>query len=297
MNNNSLPPGIVNHVITNINNLSNYAKTLSEYCYITQNQQECFLDSAVSLENVKKRWQSGEGKCLSKSDIIALINFGDLLTSNSINRYFVSNSIHKRLMKFWSSIQHLPNNKVVEVVIGQHNVTVSLPSLGFDKIYAARENTNMMIDTVVKRNYNNDNSLLILDIPTILLTIMIRSEAHEYTLGNILKRTKEITKDLIDIPELLSVVRKVPKGQDFKSDTRAIRDATAHAKFKIDSDSMGDFIIHFNNTDEHYSFQATFSRKELLHYYQDYDRMTSFYTQLLSITLLYSFLNMNFVYD
>jgi hypothetical protein len=176
---------------------------------------------------------NGEGRCLSKSDIAVLYNFGSLLTTNSINRYFISNSIYGRITKFWSSLQCLPDNRVVEVVSGQFNNTVSLPSLGFDKIYTARENTNLMINTVVERNYDNDNNLLILDIPTILLTIMIRSEAHEYTLGKILQRTEEITKNQIDIPDLLSVVSKVPKGQHkFKPDTRAIRDATALANYK-----------------------------------------------------------------
>jgi hypothetical protein len=70
-----------------------------------------------------------------------------------------------------------------------------------------------------------------------------------------------------------------------------------HAKFKIENDSTGDFIIHFNNIDEEYSFQRTFSRKDLLGLYQDYDRMTTIYTQLLTVRLLYSFVNMNFVYD
>jgi hypothetical protein len=127
---------------------------------------------------------------------------------------------------------------------------------------------------------------------------MIRSEAHEYILGKILERTKEIIQDQIDIPDLLSVSSKEPKKEHkFKPDTRAIRDATAHAKFKIENDSTGDFIIHFNNIDEEYSFQRTFSRKDLLSFYQDYDRMTTIHTQLLTVRLLYSLLNMNFVHD
>jgi hypothetical protein len=72
MVNNNLPPHIVNYITTNINGLSNYAKTLSGYHYITQNQQRCFLESAASLGNVRKKWQKGEGKCLSKSDIATL---------------------------------------------------------------------------------------------------------------------------------------------------------------------------------------------------------------------------------
>jgi hypothetical protein len=201
------------------------------------------------------------------------------------------------LAKFWSFVQHISDNRTAEVVTGQSMSRLSLPSLSFDKLNAARENTSLMINAVVDRHYNNINTLLILDIPTILLTVMIRSEAHEYILGKILERTKEITKDQIDIPDLLSVSSKQPKGEHiFKPDTRAIRDAAAHAKFKIEKDSTGDFIICFNNIDEGYSFQKTFSRKDLLNFYQDYDRMTIIHTQLLTIRLLYSFLNMNFVY-
>jgi hypothetical protein len=277
--------------------LSSYARLLSKYQYITQEQQRLFLKSADDFESIKNKWYNGEGKCLSKSDMAALSYFGNLVTSKSIDRYFTSNSIYDRLPKFWSFIQYIPDNLVVEAVIGQHDLTVSLRSIGFDKIYTARENTNLMINTVIERNNIRKNDLFILDIPTILLTIMIRSEAHEYVLGKILGRVKEITKNQIDIPELLSVIGRVPKGNEYKPDTRAIRDATAHAKFKIESDFTGDFIISFNNTDEKYSFHQTFSRKALLKFYQDYDRMTSIYTQLLTLRLLYSFLNMNFVYN
>lgn len=188
------------------------------------------------------------------------------------------------------------------VVTGQKpNSKVPLPSLDLDKIYVARENTNLMINTVVERNYSNNNSLLILDIPTILLTIIIRSEAHEYALNKILERIKEVTKNQIDIPDLLSVEAKVSKvnnGQlGYKPDTRAIRDATAHAKFKIESDPAGDFLIAFNNTDKKYSFQKSFSRRQLLQFYQDYDRMTVTYTRLLTVRSLHSFLSSNFVYN
>jgi hypothetical protein len=116
------------------------------------------------------------------------------------------------LIRFWSYIQNIPDNRASEVITGQSTTELSSPSLSFDKIHAARENTNLTINTVIDRNYNNSNSLLILDIPTILLTIMIRSEAHEYTLGKMLERIEVITKDEIDIPDLLSVVNKESKG-------------------------------------------------------------------------------------
>jgi hypothetical protein len=107
---------------------------------------------------------------------------------------------------------------------------------------------------------------------------------------------KKFSKNSLDIPDLLSVTDKQAKRDEFKPDTRAIRDATAHAKFRIENNSTEDFIISFNNTDEGYSYQKIFSRKDLLGFYQDYDRMTIIHTRLLTIKLLYSLLNMHFVY-
>jgi len=110
----------------------------------------------------------------------------------------------------------------------------------------------------------NDTPLL--DIPAILLTIVIRSEAHEYVLGKILQRAKDATKDLIDTADLLSVTRKESKKKNgrlvFVTDMRAVRDATAHARFIIENDFTGDFTVRFSNTGRGYSFHKIFSKSK-----------------------------------
>jgi hypothetical protein len=295
MNNIVLFPDASNYIITNIDKLATYARTLAQYHHITQDQQRLFAESSDHLQNVRNKWQNGLGRCLLKSDVKVLYDFAGLLVEKSINQYFISDSIYDRMIKFWSYIKEIPDDRVSEVIIDQSTVGLDLFPSGFAKISGARESTNLMINAVIDRNYSKSNHLLILDIPTILLTIVIRSEAHEYTIGRILQKTEMIIKNQIDIPDLLSVIRKEPKEDQFKPDTRAIRDATAHAKFIIKNDPSGDFIIDFNNTELGYSFQNTFSRKQLLQFYQDYDRMTTIYTQLLSIRLLSSFLNLNFI--
>jgi hypothetical protein len=295
MNNIVLFPDASNYIITNIDKLATYARTLAQYHHITQDQQRLFAESSDNLQNVRNKWQNGLGRCLLKSDVKVLYDFAGLLVEKSINQYFISDSIYDRMIKFWSYIKEIPDDRVSEVIIDQSTVGLDLFPSGFAKISGARESTNLMINAVIDRNYSKSNHLLILDIPTILLTIVIRSEAHEYTIGRILQKTEMIIKNQIDIPDLLSVIRKEPKEDQFKPDTRAIRDATAHAKFIIKNDPSGDFIIDFNNTELGYSFQNTFSRKQLLQFYQDYDRMTTIYTQLLSIRLLSSFLNLNFI--
>jgi hypothetical protein len=201
------------------------------------------------------------------------------------------------LAKIWVYLLNIPDNLVPEVVTGRPQTSSSAPSLNLDRLQAAKENSSLMIKAVIERN-NSNNNLLLLDIPTILLTIIMRSEAHEYTLGRILGRIQNITKDQVDVADLLSVESKVHKGNGvFKPDTRAIRDATVHARFVIKNDSMGDFAIHFNNTDDGYSFRRVYSREELLNLYQDYDRMTIITTRLLVIRSLYSFLNLYFLMD
>jgi succinate dehydrogenase flavin-adding protein (antitoxin of CptAB toxin-antitoxin module) len=296
MFNNSAIPITSNYVISSFDSLSLYARIMSQYPYITQDQRRRLLISADNLENIRTKWQRGSGKCISQVDIDILQKFGDLITSHSIDHYFSHNSIYERLEKTWRYLLKIQDNDVPEVITGRSSTPSSPQPLNLDKLQAAKENSNLMFEAVRKRTQSINNNLLLLDISTVLLTIIIRSEAHEYTLGNILRRLQAITRENIDVAELLSVERKVPKAESFKPDTRAIRDATAHARFDIISAS-GDFAVHFKNTEDGYAFERTYSRKELLDFYEDYDRMTLIVSRLLYLRLLHSFLNLHFRMD
>jgi hypothetical protein len=297
---NSLRPKESGYVIPTMNDLANYARLLSQYCHIAQGQQKVLLSYANELENIRNKWAKGRGRCLSRTDIETLYNFGDLITGRSIERYFTHDSIYAKLSKFWSHIRNIPDSAVPEVVTGRSSADPPFPHIDFSKIQAAKSSSSLMIKTVFDRNNYGNNDFLLLDIPAILLTIIIRSEAHEYVLGKILQRAKDVTKDQIDIVDLLSVTHKELKEKSgrrlFGTDMRAIRDATAHAKFIIENDSSGDFTISFNNTERGYSFHKKYSRRELLYFYQDYDRMTIIYTRLLIIRTLCSFLSLYFVF-
>ena len=71
---------------------------------------------------------------------------------------------------------------------------------------AARNNSDLMFKTVIERNNTNRNYFPFLDISTILLAIIIGSEAHEYTVDKILLRIQIETGDQMDIPDLLSII-------------------------------------------------------------------------------------------
>lgn len=286
INNNGSIPATSNYVITSLQSLSFYAKILSQYPYITQGQQEHFLVFARIL--------GLDGKTELDTDILR--KFGDLITGHSIDHYFSHGSIYDRLAKTWKYLLNVQDNDVPQVITGRSSASSSPPSLNLDRLQAATKNSSLMFKTVIERNQSINNILLLLDISTVLLIIIIRSQAHEYTLGNILRRIQTITKDQIDIADLLSVESKVPKAGSDKPDTRAIRDATAHARSVITNDS-NDFTVHFNNTEDGYIFQKTYSRKELLNFYEDYDRVTNIVSRLLNVRLLFSFLNLHFTID
>jgi hypothetical protein len=293
--NNSMLPKASEYVITTMSDLAKYARLLSQYYHTTQGQQDVFLFFANELEKTRNKWASGKGRCLSQTDIEILFKFGDLLTSRSIDRYLSHDSIYDKLARFWSHIRKIPDGAAAEVITGRSGSGLPSTPLDFQKIHAAKASSSLMIKTVIDGNNSDRNDAPLLDLPAILLTIIIRSEAHEYVLGKILQRARNATKDLIDTADLLSVTCKEAKmknGQPvFVTDMRALRDATAHARFIIENDSTGDFMIHFNNTGYGYSFHKTYSRKELLYFYQDYDRITIIYTRLLIIRTLYSYLN------
>ena len=156
-----------------------------------------------------------------------------------------------------------------------------------------------MFKTVIDRNNTNISYFSFLDIPTILLAILIRSEAHEYALVKILRRIQTVTGVQLDIPELLSVERKerreIRGKESFRPDTRAIRDTTAHAKFVISHNRTGDFVINFRNDEDGYSFRRVYTRGAILNYYQDYHRVTLIITRLFTLRSVCSFLNMHYV--
>lgn len=74
---------------------------------------------------------------------------------------------------------------VPEVITGRSSTPSSPQPLNLDKLREAKENSNLMFEAVRMRTQSINNNLLLLYISTVLLTIIIRSEAHEYTLGNI----------------------------------------------------------------------------------------------------------------
>jgi hypothetical protein len=116
-----------------------------------------------------------------------------------------------------------------------------------------KNTTEQIVEAVLNQRPKN-----ILAIISFLLVLIIRVEAHEYEIKNMIKTARKYTKINYDIEELLSVNSKVQKGNGWRSDVRAIRDAVSHAHFTVNNVSNG-YTIHFKNTEEGYNFDRIFS--------------------------------------
>ncbi|HEY6534817.1 MAG TPA: hypothetical protein VIY08_03265 [Candidatus Nitrosocosmicus sp.] len=224
-----------------------------------------------------------------------LLNYiGSYISKVQLENYFVSSLLPSKISLFWNIIDQIPDTEIFEVITANPSQGYIPDIEGFLKILTARTNTKLFIEAVRKRNLNSNTDFKVLDISAVLMTLIVRSEAHEHYLRSILTRTEKKIQTNIDVQQLLSVEDKVQKNAVYHPDIRAIRDATAHSYFKIDEDKNNDFIITFNNFSKGWKFYKKFTRSSLLNFYQDFDRQFNLYTLMLSIKLLFAFLNLNF---
>jgi hypothetical protein len=275
--------------LTSIEKLLVFTKNLNE-----KYPDMGFENTVSEISRVKEILSQATDRCLTDSQIDAFRRFGDMLTNNTIfgSKHFNSPNIQSKLLKFWSIcgiILYAPNP--LEIIFWRLNPTLSKEDQVKVLINSleAINRINAVASLVVTEVRNNPNSILA--ITSILLTLTIRKETHEYELNNILRTMVKSTNMNVDIEDLLSVESKVQRDGKWKTDVNAIRDAIAHAKFKINSTN---YQITFENIGKGYSFVLTKTGEELLFFYQDYDKMLHLQSKLLSITLLIALLKADF---
>lgn len=146
-----------------------------------------------------------------------------------------------------------------------------------------------------KANTNINNTLGILEknpergstLHAILTSITTRVERHEYALKEIISSAMQYVTLNYDVEEICSVEGKVPRGDFWETDTKAIRDASSHAKYTISSNGEE---IEFNNDEDGYSFNRKFTRKEFLQFYRRYENLANLQALLLRTAFLRSIL-------
>jgi hypothetical protein len=257
-----------------------------------------FKQFTEKLGNLINIIQSTSGRCYSADQIDEVEKFSLHLSSNRnfISSYFSHQGFLPKLQEFWKLRQAIiSTGKTGEIILWNLHTESSSRN-----DFSAVGDSIKRASRVSKITDNITNAILderpksILSIASILLVLIIRVEAHEYEIGNMLASAKKhINPFNYDTQEILSVKSKVQKGSGWRTDTRAIRDAVSHAKFTIDKRD-GRYVIHFKNTEGGYNFEKIFTETDIMLFYQDYTRLIVIQTLLLNSALISDFLTKEF---
>ncbi len=275
------------------NSISQCKGSLQLFCNhptLSIDEKKKISEFITVLDELNEKWLEGIGPCLQVDDISFIIDLGDFLSNKIFGKFVSSLTIPDRIIRMWQILLLIPDAKIFEVIMGQE-VKEHIPNIPlFMRIQSAKNSTDQFIETIRQRKNEDDRERILTDISTILLTVMIRIETHEHIMFEMLDRASKVINKDIDMQDLFSINSKVKRGKEDRTDSRAIRDATAHAHFKVSANTTGDYIIKFENNDKGWKFNKEFSRQDLIIFYQDFDLLYGFYVRLISLKLLYGFL-------
>ena len=209
-----------------------------------------FLNPIQKLDELRMRVNKATNEFLTGQEID---NYIKPMVSQIINW---NGKISSQLSNFWKA----------QIDIGDTAISMSsqydpleIATQGVKRILNANKVFVSAVDAL-KKNPKDINYFYGLFYAQILTT-----ETAEYSfrkqLESLLQRYGLDQK--YDAIEIFSINGKIPKGNKFRTDSRAIRDALGH--YKYDIQLVGDsWEIQFNNTDEGYNFTPIFTRDEFL---------------------------------
>lgn len=241
--------------------------------------------------------RSASGPCFSSTDIEEIENFSRYIASNQdfISHYFSRQGFFDKLQVFWN-LRHaiISTGEATKIILWRlEKKDLTGSDLGEISHSIKRAFQVKKITDYIEQSILDDQQSNILSLTSILLALIIRVEAHEYEIENMITKAKKYTSLDFDIQEILSITSKVAKGKGWKSDSRAIRDAISHANFSI-NEIKKDHILDFSNKEQGYNFVKIFTKREMMHFYQDYDRLTTIQTLLLNSALITDFISKEF---
>lgn len=230
------------------------------------------MEYIIQLETLNERIKQANRPNLFEIEINQLVRFGQAVV------YF-NPDITRQLGKFWDLQHELLNFLQISTI----------PFAIRDKISDAwtkiQEIDKISQEIVALSKKQKDNTL---SATALLLINLVRVESVEKALLSQLEiainRTPTCNK--FDPYEICSVGTKVSKGKEWRTDVRAIRDATAHAKFKITTLQNG-WEISFSNHEHGYHFDRQFKDYE---FFRFFDKFTLLYKSQLILLLLFEML-------
>lgn len=262
--------------VRNLSVLASFAESMHD-----QTIGKVPLEWAIVLRTIEAKVRKTSGPCLSDLEIKQIWDFAQQLIQ-------ANPDLNLQLSQFW---------KLYDSVLKILGSKPSGPGYALQNMIAQLRRRIGTADTLaesivlaVKSNTSN-----ILSPVALLLIHLVRTETIEYALRKQLRDAIEThgLQGEYDVEVICSVQDKVPKGQQWRTDVRAIRDATAHGQFEIHS-SGNDWEVQFDNDEEGYSFHKRFSRKEFTKFFDLHTVLYKFQLHLMIILELLPILATHF---
>lgn len=239
------------------------------------------LEWAITLRTIEAKVRKASGPCLSYFEIRQLWDFAQQLIK-------ANPDLTLQLSQFWNLYDN-----VLKILGSTQSVPGYAPRKVIDQLWPRIERAEKLAESIVlaaKRQVSN-----ILSPAALLLVHLVRTE----TIADAMRRQLEDAirvhglQGKYDVEVICSVQSKVRKGTKWKTDIRAIRDATAHGHFKIHS--LGNhWEVEFDNNEKGYNFHKRFSRKEFTKLFDLHTLLYKFQLHLLIILELLPILTTHF---
>lgn len=245
--------------------LASFAESLH-----SQFLDKTLLEWAISLQEIATKVKNASGPCLSDSEIKLVWGFGqELIAANP--------ELASQLAQFWSLY-----SDIVHILRLKKSSPGYAPRAIISQLGPRIDQVETLAESMVSAGKSQASGILF---PTALLLVhVVRTETIEFALLKQLEDAveKHSLKDKYDVKSIVSVESKVKKGNDWRTDIRAIRDATAHGQFRIQL-LENDWAIDFNNDGKGYAFHKRFSRKEFMKFFDLHTMLYKFQLHLLII--------------
>lgn len=216
--------------------------------------EKALFEWVVVLRTTEAKVSRASGPCLSKVEIEQVWQFGqELIQSNPDLKY--------QLSQFWN---------LFDDVVKKLRVTKGSPGYApraiIGQLGPRIRQADDLAESIVSAAPSEVSTIVY---PAALLLVhVVRTESIGFALEEQIKDATEKhgLQSKYDIEAISSVQSKVRKDAKWRTDVRAIRDATAHGRFKIHL-LKNDWAIEFNNNEKGYNFHKRFSRKEFTKFF------------------------------
>lgn len=253
-----------------VNRLS-YLSTFAESMF-SVSPNPWLMEYIVQLETLRERIKQANRPRLFEIEINQVARFGQAIVA-------FNPDITKQLSQFWDL--HVELLKAIQ--------TSKTPFAIRDKIsdvWAKIQEVDFISQEIVDLSKKQKSNTL--SAAALLLIHLIRVESIEDALLKQIQIavTRTPTCSKFDPFAICSVESKVPRGKSWRTDVRAIRDSTAHGKFRLSITQMG-WEISFSNHEKGYAFDKNFNNVD---FFRFFDKFTLLYKSQLILLLIFEML-------